>query len=187
MKTRNLVCEGKDRKTGSVLVLFENRAARERAVSFCEELIAESGSGMELSKHWSSFDSLNASEKFDKALAQGGEAGIIVFAVTPDGDLPEVVKRWTERWLAKRGEREGSLVGLVLNEQAGPCEVACLKEIYLRHLAHRAGMDYLSRLPNVQSDSETQLDSLSQRAGRVTSVLDEILRTQFVPPNIPLG
>ena len=88
-----------------------------------------------------------------------------------------------ERWICQRSEREGALVGLVLADRhSRPGEIACLKEIYLRHAAHRAGMDYLSQVPPVLPKAmPDSLDMYRERAGQVTSVLDEILRTGLPP------
>jgi len=56
------------------------------------------------------------------------------------------------------------------------------KHLYLRNVAHHAGMDYLTKMPeNISRGIPDSLDSYSQRAQRVTSVLDEILRKQPVP------
>ena len=94
-------------------------------------------------------------------------------------------KLWIERWLGKRREREGAIVGLV-SGQTAPCATAGLKEIYLRHIAHRAGMDYLSRTtPTAPFAMPDSLDSFCNRARQVTSVLDDILRTRFIPPIPP--
>jgi hypothetical protein len=57
--------------------------------------------------------------------------------------------------------------------------VASVREIYLRHAARRAGMDYLSHAaPTLRRAMPDSLDSFSERAGRVTSVLDGILQTR---------
>jgi hypothetical protein len=173
-------------EAGSILVLYENRTARERAVSFCEELIARFETG-QLETHWCSFEALKNADKAAKAVADGGAADWVVFTVSGAGEFPDDIKLWTERWLAKRDEREGTLVGLISDGKSNPCDVACLKEVYLRHLANRAGMDYLSKLPQIISTATGNLSqSLDQRAGQVTTVLNEILHKHFVPPNVPL-
>ncbi|HLX72340.1 MAG TPA: hypothetical protein VKV04_22200, partial [Verrucomicrobiae bacterium] len=53
------------------------------------------------------------------------------------------------------------------------------REIYLRHIAHRAGMDFLSHAaPTAAKAIPDSLDSFSKRAGQMTSVLDNILHTR---------
>lgn len=116
-----------------------------------------------------------------QAAERAAGADLIVFAMTGSGDLPQEIKLWIEEWLGKRTAHEGALVGLVETE-SGPCPIACLKEIYLRHVAHRAGMDYLSHEPpTAQKAIPDSLDSFNQRAGQMTTVLDEILHTHSRP------
>ena len=188
MKTRTTKHhEVEAQKAGGVLVLYENPASREQAISYCEEFTKQSGAAAEPGVSWYSFDSLRVPAKSAEAVKHAVMADLIIFTVTAAGDLPREVKLWTEIWLGKRGEREGALVGLVFGVQANPCQVACLKEVYLRHLAHRAGMDYLAHLPSrVPWEIPDSLDSFSQRAGQVTSVLDEILHARFLPPSLDL-
>jgi hypothetical protein len=90
---------------------------------------------------------------------------------------------WIEDWLNKRGEHEGALVGL-LDYDDGPQHVATFREIYLRHVARRAGMDYLSHAPpTTRRAIPDSIDSFSERAGRMTSVLDDILHKHpHTPP-----
>jgi hypothetical protein len=109
------------------------------------------------------------------------EADLVVFALEPGGDLPHSTKLWIDSWLGKRSEHEGAIIGLT--ESTGPGDMASLKEIYLRHVAHRAGMDYLSHAsPTAPRAIPNSIDSFSERAGRMTAVLDEILRARPVQP-----
>jgi hypothetical protein len=67
--------------------------------------------------------------------------------------------------------------------QAGP---SVEKYAYLRNAAHRAGMDYLTQIPQSISSRSIpdSLDSYSQRADKVTSVLDGILHQKAPPPQM---
>ena len=178
----------KSRECEVVLVLYENPAAREQAVKFCGEFTSQSNVALQPRVRFCAFDSLNVPAKSAEALSDAVDSSLIVFAVNSAGDLPLAVKLWAESWLGKRGEREGELIGLVLDGATGPCDIACLKEVYLRHLAHRAGMDYLSHFPRMNPRAlPDSLDAFSQRSGQMTSVLDEILCTHFVPPSISLN
>jgi hypothetical protein len=155
-----------------VVAVYENTAAREYALRFCEGLAGRPpASGTDLDIHWCAFAFLG-----DDAVNRAAAADLILFSITSDGDLPHEVKLWIERWLNRRSEREGAVVGLVMDRPANPFEIASLKEIYLRHTAHRAKMDYLSHeIPTARKAMPDSLDSFSQRAGQVTSVLDQIL------------
>jgi hypothetical protein len=131
--------------------------------------------------HWCSFASLQDPGHGASAGEKAVRADVIVFAATCAGDLPQWVKGWIEQWLGKRGRREGALVGLV-DSPPEKRHFVSLKEFYLRHLAHRAEMDYLSQAPPTHARAiPDSLDSYNRRAGKVTSVLDQILHTQQPP------
>ena len=168
-------------------MLYENPATRERAVKLCDDFVTKSGGDPEPEVHWQSFAELGSSGTADPAAEAAAVAEIIIFAISAQGDLPAHVKSWTEKWLGKRGEREGVLIGLLLDGRNNPCEIACLKEVYLRHLAHRAGMDYLTHLPALtRAVIPDSLDAFNERAGQTSSLLDDILHQPFVPPSLPI-
>ncbi len=168
------------REQARAVVVYETAPAREHAMEFCRQLTGE----QTLDIHWCSFDLLHDSASAIRAANKAGLADLILFSMTFNGDLPREVKLWIERWLSKRREREGALVGLILDRPPNVSTTASLKEIYLRHTAKRAGMDYLSHaMPSLWNAMPDSLDSFSKRAGQMTSVLDEILHTQ--PPAAP--
>jgi hypothetical protein len=81
---------------------------------------------------------------------------------------------WVESWLQRRGDREGALMDLAESgAEKSP------KHIYLRSVAHRGGMDYLTEMPcsTVESIPDS-LEYCTERARRVTGVLEEILAHQ---------
>jgi hypothetical protein len=165
----------------SVLVVYETPAVRELAVRFCDQLSERHRSRARLEITWWSFAFLNQPVMATDAGRRALEAELVVFAMLAAGDFPGEIKLWIEQWLARRHEREGAMIGLTERESR-PGEIASLKEIYLRHVAHSAGMDYLSHAsPTAARAIPNSLDSFNQRAGQVTSVLDEILRAQSNP------
>jgi hypothetical protein len=170
-------------ETRCVVVIYENTVFRDRAVQFCERL----GEGRKFSMvemDWWSFPLLSQPVAAGDAADKAAGADVVVFAMGAGGDLPDEIKLWIEKWLNKRGEREGALVGL-LNHEDLPYRTASFREIYLRHAARRAGMDYLSHsAPTVTAAIPDSIDSFSERAGRMTSVLDDILQQH--PHSLPL-
>jgi len=163
------------RSAKSLVVIYEDPAIRERAVRFCERL-AEEQNFPDMNMDWWSFPLLSESTLAHDAVEKAAKADVVVFAMDARGDLPEEIKLWIEKWLNKRSEREGALVGL-LGRQDGLQEIASFREIYLRHVARRAGMDYLSHAaPTLRRAMPNSIDSFNERAGRVTSVLDGILQ-----------
>jgi hypothetical protein len=165
-----------------VVVIYETPAIREHAVRFCERLARERDPGRISEIDWWSFRLLDHPPTSGDAARKAAEANVIIFAIDAGGDLPKTIKLWIENWLNRRGEREGALVGLLARE--APHDIAPFREIYLRHIARRAGMDYLSHAaPTVSKAIPDSLDSFSERAGQMTSVLDGILHTHpHTPP-----
>jgi hypothetical protein len=87
-----------------------------------------------------------------------------------------------DTWLGQRGDREGLLIGL-LKSAAVASGREGLKHNYLRNVAHRASMDYLTEAPKeIARTIPDSLDSYSQRADQVTHLLDDILHQQNPPP-----
>ena len=164
----------------SVVVVYEDPAARERAVSFCDQLVGRFWARFEFEVSWWSFGLLEEVESAMEAAAKAGQADLIVFAAKAEGDFPLVVKEWIETWLSQRGDREGLLAGLM---EAGGREGP--KHHCLRKVAHRAAMDYLTQVPHdISRAIPDSLDSYCSRADQVTSVLDDILRQQPPPPSL---
>ena len=177
--------ERKDRAPRAV-ILYENASARELAYQFWHRIEERHPAGEKFDVNWWEFEVLGSPVEAGKASRKAVRADLIVFASGGEGDLPDAIKLWIESWLGKRREREGAIVGLVLRSQTVPCALPGIKEIYLRQIAHRAGMDYLCDLPPAASLSiPNSLESFSNRAVQITSVLDEILRTRFLsgPPH----
>jgi hypothetical protein len=169
------------RSAKAVAVIYEDPAIRERAVHFCGRLI-EAQRSPELNLDWWSFPVLCDAAMGLGSVEKAARADVVVFAMEARGDLPEGIKLWIEKWLNKRGEREGAIVGLLHGDE-GWRGMASFREIYLRHAAHRAGMDYLSyAAPTLRRAMPDSIDSFSERAGRMTSVLDGILQTRPVAP-----
>jgi hypothetical protein len=164
-------------KTASqVVIIYEDKKTRERAVSFCDQLVKRFWSQCEFEMTWLSFADLE-----DEALLRTGantaaSATLLIFALLRGREMTFGVCAWLDTWLAERGEREGAIVGLEdpgssINRAISP------NYIYLRSIAHRAGLDYLTQLPETMTRSvPDSLDSVAARAHQITSVLDQILQ-----------
>ncbi len=169
------------KKNCSVVVLYEDEPTRQQAVRCFDDLVEKVRSNDGFDTGWASFEDLRdpgtASELVDKAR----EADFVVFSLRSDGEFSFHALEWMERWLKSKEEsREGALVGLFLN-RGDTCQQ---KEIFLRNLACKTGLDFLTRLPEgavgIIPDS---LNSYTERATCMTGVLDEILQ-QPPPPTI---
>jgi len=184
MKRQNVKPKGtKPAQTKSAVVVYETPAVREHAARFCDHLSHQHRSEAKLEITWWSFAFLEHPVMAHDAARRAVDAELVIFAFRPDGDLPRSLKLWIENWLGKRHEREGAVIGLT--DHPGPGDVASLKEIYLRQIAHRAGMDYLSHAsPTASRAIPDSIDSYNERAGQMTAVLDEILRARPLPPSM---
>jgi len=167
------------KETCQVIVLYEDVAAREFAVRSSKELSESIQPGGPVEVRWFPVDALIEAGAAREMAQWAALADLIVFAGERAGDWPGEVKMWIESWVSQRGEREGAIVGIMVPERAAsPVEIASLKEVYLRHTAHRAGMDYLCHVPPAISKGiPDSPESCSARAGQITSLLDEILST----------
>jgi hypothetical protein len=89
-----------------------------------------------------------------------------------------------ETWLGQRGDREGLLVGL-MESGGSPGVGEGEKHHCLRNAAHQGAMDYLTQVPqNIARSIPDSLDSYTERADQVTSLLDDILHQQPPPPHL---
>ena len=170
------------RATPSIVVVYEDKETRERAVAFCDHLVAKFWSRLGLDVSWWSFDLLSESAPSEQSASKIAEADVVVFATRSDKELPRHVCAWTERWLHRRGKREGMLVGLLTSGESGEESPS---HLYLRKVAHLAGMDYLTQVPQSITDPLPESpESCCARAQQVTSVLDEILHQAAAPPHL---
>jgi hypothetical protein len=167
--------------TWKVAVLYENTEAREAAVAFCDRLVERFWAQVGFDIGWWSFELLAEPGAAGEAAEKAADANLVVFASQFETGLPWSLRAWNETWLARRGEREGTLVELAISA-AVPNRDSAAKPAYLRQLAHRGGMDYLTHIPQdlLQPIPESP-ESCSQRAEQMTSLLDEILH-QLPPP-----
>jgi hypothetical protein len=164
----------------TVVVIYESPAARDCAY---HQLTERFPANITQSFHWCSCEELKDANQLEALVRKAANSDLFIVSATVEGDFSFELKSAIERWLTRREDREGTLVGLFVGSKRG--SVAPLKEIYLRHIAHRAGMDYLSHLTPVSSRSiPNSLDTFTHRAGQMTSVLDQILHTRIpaTPP-----
>jgi len=167
----------------SVVVVYDDAASREQAVQVCEHLIARFWADRDLDLGWWSCAQMGELVASSEALDKASRADLIVFALQPDGDLPATLQNWIEECVSLRGDREGLL--LHLSGDSKESESASGRHVFLRHAAHRGGMDYLTHEPQTLSWSQPDSpDSITARAESVTRVLDEILHAQPAPPRL---
>ena len=168
----------------SVVVVYEDAAARARAVGFCDQLVDRFWAKCDFEVSWWPFTTLEETSSAKEAALKATCADLILFCATPEGDFPLALKAWIETWLKKRGDREGMLVDL-MDSSTDPASGEGQKHHYLRNAAHHSAMDYLTRVPqDIAFSVPDSLDSYTQRAEQLTSLLDDILHQQPPPPSL---
>jgi hypothetical protein len=171
--------------TWTVAVVYENAEIREAAVAFCDSLAEKFWSQLGFDVSWWSFSLLGNPGASAEALKSAAGANFIVFASAADSELPEHVRNWVEQWVLFRGEKEGALIGLPVSAGAEPAGSIQI-HLYLRDVAHRAGMDYLTDVPQyIGQPIPDSPQFLAERADKVSSVLDEILHQRPPGPQLP--
>ena len=165
--------------TCSVVVIYEDAHARERAVGYCDVLVRRFWERRDFEVSWLSFQQVEDALSLTKACG----ADLLVFGTRHE--IPAGIQRWLERWLIERANREGALVNV--SDTASPPynPVAAKVDNYLRNVAHRGNLDYLTQVPSeIFGAIPESTESCSHRAQQVTSVLDEILHRRAGPPQM---
>jgi len=167
--------------TWSVVVVYQDAQTRDIAVGFCDTLVQRFWARCQFEAGWWSFAQIKDSALAEKAAA----ANLLVIAIQPDAELPLTVKAWLESWLSQRPNREGALVALAGSPGSIICHLSTLTEVYLRDIAHRGQLDFLTQVPpDLSALTPESADWCSDRARQVTSVLDEILHQPSQPPQL---
>jgi hypothetical protein len=170
--------------TWAVMCVYEDDDARKGAVQFCDALVKRFWAECGFDVTWQELRDLEAGLDQQK-IAQAAQTRIMIFALSPQGELSPGAKAWIECWLGSRGDREGMLVGL--NDPGASSSATRSKFLYLRSAAVRGGMDYLTVFPQALSRIiPDSYESYSKRADEVTSVLDEILNKPMTPTHLLL-
>jgi hypothetical protein len=166
--------------TRSIAVVYQNAGARDKAVIFCDCMIKRFWAQCEFEVRWWPFEALDQPRSAKEAMEKAAVADLIIFSCERECKMPAHVGAWIESWVSQRGDREGTLAHLCDSEQG-----ATEKDVYLRAVAHRAGMDYITEVPqDLAHCIPDSLESYSERASQVTGVLEGILKYHLAPPRL---
>jgi hypothetical protein len=171
--------------TKSIAVVYENPDARQPAVTFCDGLVKRFWDQFDFDISWRQLDALEENDSAGETMRKATQADFVIISARFGPGIPRALKHWVETWLRQRGEHEGVLVGLP-SPQATPGFETSATSLYLRSVAHRACMDYLTEVPQgISHPLPESLESCTERAQQVTSLLNEILRSP-PPATLPL-
>jgi hypothetical protein len=167
----------------AILVVYDGAAARDPAMRFCDGLVQRFWPNLTCELNWFDWHEL-----IDEALAReadrkAGEADFLVIAAGSKKLIPSHVQRWIEQAIRHRHEREGVLVGLTGWDSGAGVNYSTATQLYLRKLAHRGGLDYLTAIPQSMPHAEPDsAESYNVRATQMTSLLGSILNRVHSPP-----
>jgi hypothetical protein len=106
---------------------------------------------------------------------------LILVAAHAGRELPPAIKNWIENWLPIREQGFGVLVAMIGTE-ADRLRGLSPIHVYLREAAQRANMDYLPQVIDAPLGKlDTSIDTITKRAEKVTSLLDDILHRPPTP------
>jgi hypothetical protein len=143
----------------SAIVIYEDLFTRDRAMAACDDLVREFWSNIHFNFDWWHVNFLEQDGFAEIAAFTAASADIVIFSGSADKELAVAAKRWFDRWPRHRHRREGSIVDLTetANSLNGAAE---LKKIYLRDIAGRAFMDYVTR-PSLAIPANLRASSLA--------------------------
>jgi hypothetical protein len=124
-----------------ILIVYEDAVTRAEAVRFCDSLVQKFWSKNNFQIEWCPFTDLQSEASSHKHRETAATAHILIFALRPEAGAPRHLHTWVESWLDQRGEREGVVIGLLDTPMEGESGGTYG---FLRQVAHRAGMDYLT-------------------------------------------
>jgi hypothetical protein len=165
----------------SAVVLYEDLATRDRAMEICDRLVHKFWAEVEFDFNWWRFDFLHDSALAADAVRLAARSELILLAAHAGRELPTAVKDWIESWLPIREPGFGVLVAMIGTE-ADRIRGLSPIHVYLREAAQRANMDYLPQVIDAPLGKlDTSIETIANRAEKVTSLLDDILHRPPTP------
>jgi len=165
----------------SAVVLYEDHATRDRAMEVCDRLVHKFWADVEFEFNWWRFDFLNDSVLASEAVRLTARSELILLAAHAGRELPPPVKSWIAGWLPLRESGFGVLVAMIGTE-ADQLKGLSPIHVYLRQAAQQANMDYLPQvIDGPLGTFEASIETISKRAEKVTTLLDNILHRPPTP------
>lgn len=165
----------------SAVVLYEDHATRDHAMEVCDRLVHKFWADVEFEFSWWRFDFLHDSALASDAVRLAARSELILLAAHAGRELPSPVKGWIESWLPIRKPGFGVLVAMIGTE-ADRLKGLSPIHVYLREAAQRAYMDYLPQvIDGPLSKFDVSIETISKRAEKVTTLLDNILHRPPTP------
>jgi len=150
-------------------------------MQICDRLVQKFWADVEFDFSWWRFDFLLDSALAGDAVRLAARSELILLAAHAGRELPPPVKNWIESWLPIREQGFGVLVAMIGTE-ADRLRGLSPIHVYLREAAQRANMDYLPQVIDAPLGKlDTSIETIANRAEKVTSLLDDILHRPPTP------
>ena len=169
----------------SVIVVYADTAARERALSLCHHLVQQFWTEIDFEFCWWRFRYLEDPDLARAAAQAAAAADMVIVSACASEDLPAHVKGWFSLWPPEVSGREAVLVVLADTHDKKELSVSPFVA-FAEQAARQARLDCLLPVgaPRRSADSGP-LGVMHDRATHVSHVLDEILHHMGPPPTLP--
>ena len=162
----------------SVIVAYEDTAARDQAIVLCDHLVEKHWEDFEIEVSWLRFDYLADPRIATDAIAAAARADMVIFSAHAGRELPQAVKSWIEIWAAKKNNRESVLVSLI-GVAGDPTKGVNSMHYYLRNIAQQTEMDYLSNLTDALPEGVNgSFEAIAQRTEPTVPAADRFLQQE---------
>ena len=159
----------------TVLIIYEEVTTGQRAMRMMRDLLRESGAHSDFEPSLWKLDLLVVPKFRELAAREAATADMVVVSAHDRDTLPVAIQTWAEAWPSRIPANRGALVAL-LELTEDQTEARPETVLFLRKVAEQAGMDFFVQLfrPPARG-TELTVEQIAQRAGTVSSVLDDIL------------
>jgi hypothetical protein len=137
----------------TVVVIYDDIAARTRAMKAGDYLVKQFWENVELKFHWWRTDFLRDNNLAQVAARNAIAADFLIVCVGDNETASALLEAWFETWITRRTGREGALLDLSSDSPQGG---------FLRELCTRGRFDYLAPAPvETRSPRTTKAQGMS--------------------------
>jgi len=162
LETDETMLAGSERAEWPIAVVYDDPYTRNRAMRLVQVLQQHFEGDLAFSCSWWRFRYLEDPDIALVARHYACAADIVMFATDAPGLFSLPVMNWIESWAAARRKPTGVVVPM-LGSPNIPSQLFSTKHFYLRHVAARAGMDYLP--PSLIASAPVTLRSANRPPG----------------------
>jgi len=185
--TRDVKQRLKEENCCVVLVVYEDTATRQRAMSACDFLMHQFWSEVEFDFHWWRTDFLEHPSMARAAAEQAIEADFLIVCSGSQCQFSPALQRWFDSWVEQRHGRDGALLDLTSSNTTATVTAGSVG-VFLRGVARRAMLDYFATTTQTATGTlPSSFEDVERRASEISSVLDEILNQPPRPPSFGLN